>query len=551
MKKTWKMHAALAAASIAGLAGCGGEGERDAVTHSSGVTAAVAVTSTVTLASGSLAGNERDAGGILSFKGIPYAAPPVGERRWQAPAPAAAWSGVRDARTFGSKCWAAAPYGGPVETAGVSEDCLFVNVWTGASNTAEKRPVMVWLHGGGFQFGTGGSPLFDGTKLAARGVVLVTLNYRLGVFGYLARPDLADESGGQSSGMVGLLDQLAALRWVKDNIDRFGGDAGNVTVFGESAGAHAVGMLMASPLAAGAFHKAIGQSGAFWESEHGPMRSRAAAERMGTELGDRLGATTLAQLRAVPAQRLAAETNWTFATDPGLTNFTPSIDGYVLTEDPYVRFAAGRQHDVPLLTGWNVAEGQPFANRALPAQTTAAFTAAATQVFGAGNMERFLQLYPAGSDAQARESAVTLIGDLVISSQNWAWAAQHQRTGRSPAYVYYFRQQSAYTPAAVHSADLPYVFGNFPVPNPFFGGAAGAPAAQDEALAATVAGYWTNFARTGNPNGAGLPEWPAYAGPGSRVIGLGATVQAEPETGTQRFLFLNGFRTDGRLDIGF
>jgi len=447
----------------------------------------------VLVSSGELLGNAADASGIFSFKGIPYAAAPVGKLRWKAPQPAPAWSGVRDATKFGAKCWAAAPFGGPIDTHGVSEDCLFLNVWTSAPNRSEKLPVMVWIHGGGFQFGTASSDTLDGASLAKKGVVVVTLNYRLGVFGFLTRPDLELESNGHKSGMYGLQDQLAALRWVKENIGAFGGDPGNVTVFGESAGAHAVGLLMSSPLADGLFQKAIGESGAFWESEHGTMKPYHDAQAMGIALGAKVAATTLDKLRDVSAENLQMATNWTFATDPGATNFSPTVDGYVLPESPYERFLGGRQNDVPLLAGWNADEGALFFNRALPHKTVQAFTEAAATQFGAANVTRFLQLYPAGSAEQAAHSAQMLIGDQVIKLQMWRWLTAQRETGHSPVYAYQFEQVSQFNRVATHTTEIPYVFGNFPANAP------ARPDAHDLVVSDTMQSYWTNFARTSNP----------------------------------------------------
>ena len=507
------------------------------------------LTSTVMLASGGIAGNDRDTSGILSFKGIPYAAPPVGELRWKAPQPAAPWTAPRDAKQYGSKCWANGTPAPVVADPAVSEDCLFLNVWTGAEKTSERRPVMVWLHGGGFQFGTSGDPRWEGGNLAKKGVVVVSLNYRLGVFGHLARADLAVESGGKGSGNYGLQDHLAALQWVKTNIASFGGDPGNITLMGESAGAHAVGMLSASTLAAGAFHKAIGESGAFCESEFGPMPTRAAAEQKGQALGATLGASSLAALRALPALQLAVATN--AAAPPFAPPFGPHLDGYVLTEEPAVRFAAGRQNDVPLLVGQNVAEGNIFAvpGRALPS-TASAFTAALTRVFGSASLPELAAFYPLATDAQAAPSSVQLLGDLIIGLQTWTWGASQKATGKAPVYAYYFKQASAYTPLAVHVSEVPYVFQNL-IPK----GTAVAPVlpgAQDQALAESMSSYWSNFAKTGNPNQPGLPVWPAYSGAGGSVMGLGTVIAAEPEPFTARYQFLNRFRNaSGSLTISF
>jgi para-nitrobenzyl esterase len=400
---------------------------------------------------------------------------------------------------------------------------------------------MVWIHEGGFQFGSSAEANTDGAVLAQKGVVVVSLNYRLGVFGYLSRPDLDAESNGQKSGMYGIQDQIAALQWVRDNISAFGGDPSNVTVFGESAGAHAAGLLMSSPLAKGLFHKAIGQSGAFWESE---MKSSSQAQAFGMELSTQLGAPTLAALRAVPAQQLQDANAYSLALP---TRFSPIVDGYVLPELPYLRFKNGRQNDVPLLAGWNLAEGGAFMGYSFAHDTVQAFTDAATVGFGAANLPRFLQLYPASTVAEATQSAESLVGDLTIKYETWTWANLQQKTGRSPVYLYNFSFTSAFTPVPAHTNEISYVFGNL-VPGPFQTTAA--PTAQDRALSDTMQSYWTNFARTGNPNGTGLPTWPAYAGAGSQAMQFGNVVQAGTEEGTARFQFLDNFRVDGVIAVG-
>ena len=495
----------------------------------------------VTIASGSLVGQPRDATGILAFKGIPYAAPPIGALRWRPPQAPLAWAGERDATRFGARCWASAPFGGPIATENVSEDCLFLNIWTGAGTRGAKLPVMVFIHGGGFQFGSGSEPYLDGTRLAKKGVVLVTFNYRLGVFGFLAHPDLGAESGGRGSGMYGIQDQIAALRWVRQNIAAFGGDPDNVTVFGESAGAHAVGILMASPQAAGLFQKAIGQSGAFWESENGEMKTLPAAEQAGLALSARLRAVDLTALRAVPAAQLQAATAWTFASDPAVAGFSPIMDGQVLPNYPYQRYAAGRQNDVPLLAGWNANEGSLFSNRALPHKSVEEFESAATKTFGAASMASFQALYPAASPAEAAQSAMSLVGDQVIKLQTWNWVRLQKKAGRSPVWVYHFEQTSPYNPVAAHITDVPYVFGNLAPKKDV------APGTQDLAVSDAMQSYWTQFARTGNPNGAGLPAWPAYEGAGGQTLRIGQVIEPAPEEGLERFEFLDSLRVNGLL----
>jgi para-nitrobenzyl esterase len=505
---------------------------------------------TVTTRSGPVVGSPADAAGILSFKGVPYAAAPVGPLRWKEPQAAEPWSAPRDAKRFGAQCWAATAFGGPVVTANKSEDCLNLNVWSGAPTTNSKLPVMVWIHGGGFQFASGSDPEYDGSSLARQGVVVVTLNYRLGVFGFLSRPDLDGESAGHASGMYGLHDQIAALSWVGNNIAAFGGDPANVTVFGESAGAHAIGILMASPLADGLFHKAIGQSGAFWESE---MRERQDALAIGVGLGEQLGARTLEQLRAVSALDLQTATDWTFA---GSTRFSPTVDGYLLTERPYLRFSKGQQHDVPLLVGWNADEALPFLPFSLPHDSPQALTGAAEQLVGSANLAAFLKVYPAGSTPEATRSALNLVGDQTIKAETWSWAGQQHKTGRSPVFVYNFGFTSPHTPVATHLTEVGYVFGTL---RPGFGHPA--PAADaDRAVSETIQRYWSNFARSGNPNGANstgtdstgraLPVWPTYAGAGGQALQIGTTIQAGPEEGTARYQFLERFRVQGVPTIG-
>lgn len=533
----WFSLTTLASSTLV-LAACGGGSEP-----------VFPVNKTVLTASGYIVGNERDGNGILNFKGIPYAAAPIGDLRWKAPQPVMGWAAPRETKQYGNKCWANGTPAPVVADPAVSEDCLFLNVWSGAQTTNERRPVMVWIHGGGFQFGTSGDPRWEGANLAKKGVVVVSMNYRLGVFGHLARADLSAESEGQSSGMYGLQDHLAVLKWVKNNIGSFGGDPNNITLMGESAGAHAVGMLSASPLAAGAFHKAIGQSGAFWESEFGPLPSRAASEQKGQNLGTSLGANNIAAMRAIPALQLAQVTNAAAAPFP--KPFGPNLDGYVLTEEPAVRFVAGRQNEVPLLVGQNVAEGNIFAvpGRALP-NTAAGLTAKATAVFGAGNVPAFAALYPSATDAQAAASSIQLLGDMIIGLQTWTWGTTQKLTGKSPVYSYYFKQTSGYTPLAIHVSEVPYVFQNLvPKGTPTAPITAGA---QDQALSDAMSSYWTNFAKTGNPNQSGLPVWPEYSGAGGSVMGLGTSVAAEPENFTARYQFLNQFRSaNGSLAIAF
>lgn len=536
MPKLQSRHAmALAFLLVLQLAACGGD-------NGDGSSAPEAVSAQVSMESGSLAGNARDANGVLSFKGIPFAAPPVGANRWQPPAAVPGWAGTRDATNFGAQCWQSSLSMAPVAVVNAtsSEDCLFLNIWTGAASTSEKRPVMVWIHGGGFVFGSGAK--VDGSNLARKGVVVVSLNYRLGAFGFLAHPALTQESASHSSGAYGFMDMQAGLAWVQRNIARFGGDPANVTLFGESAGSHAISMLMASPLSKGLFQKAIGESGAFWESEHpGLPRQLHDAEQMGVTIGNGLNAVTAVQLRGVSALSLQTATDWnTFNTDPGYTVPGPLIDGVVLPKQTYAAYAAGEQMNIPTLIGWNEEESGFFTGRSLDKSSAQTFQNAAAAKFGQGRMANFLAAYPASTDAQAVVSANKLIGDEVIAYPTWAWAVAHQRTSKSKVFVYRFNPSSAYLPAADHGDEINWVFDTLSANS-----ANVAPSTADIALSQQMATYWTNFAKNGDPNSTGLPAWPLYAGPGSNIMFLGnrtaMTSAAGAETDTAGYAFLHNW----------
>jgi para-nitrobenzyl esterase len=490
---------------------------------------------------GLVRGGQRAASGVLAFKNIPYAAPPVGALRWRASRPPTPWNGVRDALAFGAGCLSALENDhrpGPR-----AEDCLTLNVWTAAEQPDEKLPVMVWIHGGGFQFGSSANPATDGGLLAAKGVIVVSFNYRLGIFGFLAHPDLDSEA---PSGNYGLLDQLAALRWVQANIAEFGGDPDNVTLFGESAGAMAIGMLMASPLAHGLFHKAIGESGAFWDGKHGPLQGFEEARGRGLAFARQQGHASIAALRAMPAEHLNAAAPWSFQTSPVVAAFSPSIDHHVIPDAPALRFLRGEQMHIPLLAGWNAAEEFPFASQSLPHQSAQAFRAAAEGMFGKERLADFLKVYSADTDAQAKGSAAALTGDFVVGEQCWQWLRLHKASGRAPVYGYLFDYTSPYTPIASHVTEIPFVFGTL-TPQRVIGSTA-LPDEADRALARTMMSYWVNFAMRGDPNGSDLPTWPAYDEKDVVQI-LGATVEARPNPQAARFRFLGSFRKNGILPM--
>lgn len=505
------------------------------------------LTNSVTLANGQILGNARDANGILNFKGIPFAVPPVGNLRWHSPEPPANWTGILNTTTYGASCYGPTIPQIPYTTA-PSEDCLSLNVWTGAQQASEKRPVMVWIYGGGFQFGSSADIPYDGSKLAAEGVVIVTFNYRLGVFGFLALSEL--DSEGTPSGDFGLQDQQMALKWVKNNIAVFGGDPDNVTIFGESAGAHSVGLLMSSPLSKGLFNKAILESGAWWDSEAGPLETFPQARQRGAAFERKVGATTVVQLRALSADTIASATAWNISTDPKQTAFAPGLDNYVLTNNPGTVFQNGQQMKVPVLGGFNGDEGLVFLSYGIPHATAAQFQAGALEYFGF-RTPQFLTLYPDGTPAQLNASADALVGDQVIREQTWAAIDAQYRTAGLPAnsvWIYQFNYTSPYTPVAAHTTEVYFVFGNLD-PNPVvFPTGQAPPSAQDIAISSKIMAYWTNFAKTGNPNGAGLPAWPAYKGAagGADFLNL-ANIIAPLNYKLQRLQFINSFRINGVL----
>jgi len=481
----------------------------------------------------------KSVGSVRVFLGIPYAAPPVGNQRWKPPAPVKPWKGTRNATAFGSRCMQGAVYSDMVFLdPGISEDCLYLNVWTPAENASATLPVMVWIYGGGFVSGATSEPRQNGSNLAKHGVVVVSMNYRVGIFGFFAHPDLAAESGRNSAGNYGLLDQVAALEWVKRNIAAFGGDAGNVTIFGESAGSFSVSALMVSPLTKGLIHKAIGESGAAFSSTGLRFEPAAVVGPRHAKFGsESLGANTIAELRAVPAQKvLDAAMD---ASKGGTFRFGPDVDGYFLPETVPAIFAASRQNDVPLLAGWNRDEGG-FGRPAKEKPSAATIKAIGDKEFD-GKGDEFLKLYPADSDEQAERSTADFGGDRFIAWATWKWLEAQKATGKSPVYRYRFDMALPLDPkhepgsqSAFHSAEIEYVFGNLD----WKSWVTWRP--EDRALSEQMQKYWTNFARSGDPNGPGLPKWPAYdSASGWETMHLDAHAQATEDTLRARYLFLN------------
>lgn len=474
--------------------------------------------------------------GVYAFLGIPYAAPPMGDLRWRPPIAPAKWKGVRNATEFGSHCLQGRIFDDMVfRDPGGSEDCLTLNVWVPINRPSPKLPVMVWIYGGGFVAGTTSEARQDGTHLAAQhGVIVVSMNYRLGIFGFLAHPDLMEESGQNSAGNYGLMDQLQALRWVHDNIAAFGGDPNNVTIFGESAGSFSVSAQMASPLAKGLFQKAIGESGAAFPSSDlsfEPVSVRIAKDAKLVK--EKLGLSTLAELRAIKADKLVEVFG---KPGPDAFAFGPDIDGYFLPASVPAIFAAGKQNDVPLLAGWNHDEGSSEGDSQKP--TAQSMRARAKKDFGP-KAEEFLKLYPTDTAEQTLRSARDYTGDRFIALSTWNWMEAQSKTGKRPIYRYRF-DQAPPSPkpdvpnmGAYHSAEIEYVFGQLD-------SKAGIPwRPQDHLVSDLMQKYWTNFARSGDPNEPGLPKWPVYsAADGWPVMLLDAEPNAHKDDLRERYLFL-------------
>ena len=458
------------------------------------------------------------ANGIASFKGLPFAASAAGENRWRSPQPVKPWTGVKKADKFASGCVQNANmiriFGGDTN---FSEDCLYLNVWTPAKSASEKLPVMVWIYGGAFAGGQTSLPVYDGTRLAEKGVVLVSVSYRVGAFGFLASPELSKESG-HGSGDYGIEDQIAGLQWVKQNIAKFGGDPARVTIFGESAGAISVSMLAASPLAKGLFAGAISESGGnFGPAKTGneggvnvpPLKL---AEADGQKFLSGLGAKDLKSARALPADKIQA------AVGPGFGGFWPVFDGHVLLGDQYELYQAGKFNDTPILIGTNSDEGGLFTP---PKVTSAMFVQQIRGGYG-DKADVILTANPHATDAEARTAAKNVFRETAFAWPTWAWARLQSQKSKNKVFVYYFDHRTPQSPdGANHGAEIPFVFRN---QSPPFGAAT----PDEVALSDTISTYWTNFAKTGDPNGGGLPKWPAFTEAAQQVMAFDKTANAKP-----------------------
>ena len=493
----------------------------------------------VRLADGLVKGTTED--GVRVFKGIPFAAPPVGKLRWREPQPVKSWSGERDATKFGPKCMQRALFSDMVfRSNGMSEDCLHLNVWTPAKSADEPLPVLVYFYGGGFRAGDGSEPRYDGASMARKGIVALTVNYRLDLFGMLAHPELTKESPNKTSGNYTLLDQHAALKWVQNNIAAFGGDPKRVTIAGESAGSVAVSAQMASPLSRDLIAGAIGESGAMISSRRGSI-SLSEAEQNGVKFLKAIGASSANQLRAIPADKLLE-----LATDDELPSLGVIVDGYFLPKSPTEIFAAGEQAPVPLLAGSNSEEAGWQALLGDQEPTPENYLARVKELYG-DRAEEVASYYPASSAEQVLQSARELASDQFLGFSTWKWVDLHGQTSDRATYYYYYAHprpltraeaaaaQSKVPPtAAVHSAEIEYAMGNLSTNEVF------AWTEDDYKVSRQMQEYFANFIKTGNPNGGELPKWTPYNGDSTfpRLI-IDKNTRLGPDTRRMRYRLLD------------
>ncbi len=516
-------------------------------------TASVFAQDRVKIANGVLEGTSNKSSGVRSFKGIPFAEPPVGELRWKPPQPVKNWQGVRKADQFGPRCMQRPIFGDMnFRSNGMSEDCLYLNVWTPVKSGREKLPVLVYFYGGGFVAGDGSEPRYDGESMARKGIVTVTVNYRLGVFGFLAHPELTKESPRRASGNYGLLDQHAALRWVQQNIAAFGGDPKRVTIAGESAGSISVSAQMASPMSKNLIAGAIGESGSILGALSAvPL---AEGEQNGVKFATSIGKDSLAALRAMSAEQLLEAT-----ARPGLPRFSPTIDGWFFPKSPFEIYAAGEQARVPLLAGVNSEEMGYFAVLGREKPTVENYRKALERLYG-DKADEVFKLYPASTEIEVMDAAQDLASDRFISYSTWKWVELATKTGSQPTYYYLYAHprppmrpemgqavaglaggvvrgpeanQRPKPRGAVHSAEIEYALGNLDSNKVY------AWTPDDYKVSRLMQEYFANFIKTGNPNGKGLPLWPNFS-EGQRLV-IDVNPRAEAEKARARYEFLDQF----------
>ena len=508
----------------------------------------------LTIANGTIEGEFDIKTNIQSFKGIPFAQPPVGDLRWKAPQPVTNWNGVKQTKKFGPRAIQSNVFGDMgFRSDGMSEDCLYLNVWSPAKSANEKLPVLVYFYGGGFAAGDGSESRYDGENMAKKGIVTLTVNYRLGIWGFFAHPELTKESPNHASGNYGLLDQNAALKWVQANISKFGGDPKRVTIAGESAGSIAVSAQMASPLSKGLIAGAIGESGGSIFPTLAPV-PLAEAEKTGLEYAQKIGATSLKNLREMSTLELYQK-----SLGSSLGVFKTTIDGYFLTKTLPETFEAKQQAMIPLLLGWNSEE---MTYRALTAGkdiSNETYIQKVKELYGK-KADEVLKLYPTGSLEVTEQSATDLSGDRFIAYSTWKWFDLHRKNSTQPVYRYYYThprpemrdnsleaglaggviKKNSNTPkapipkGAVHSAEIEYAMGNLAGNKDY------AWTESDYAVSETMLNYFANFIKTGNPNGDKLPVWPMAKNeekPEIMIIDLASkSVRAENDA---RYLFLD------------
>jgi para-nitrobenzyl esterase len=498
-----------------------------------------------------------EANGVRVFKGVPFAAPPVGDLRWKAPQPAKDWTGVRQATQFGPRCMQRPVFGDMnFRSNGMSEDCLYLNVWTPAKSAGDRLPVLVYYYGGGYMAGDGSEPRYEGETMARKGIVALTVNYRLGVFGFFAHPELTKESPHHASGDQGLLDQVEALRWVQQNIAAFGGDPKKVTIAGESAGSLSVSALMASPLSKDLIAGAIGESGALIPPTLAPV-SLSEGEQTGLKFAGMVEAGSLAALRALPAEQLLEATG-----KQNAPRFLSTIDGYFLPKPLVEIFSAGEQAHVPLLVGWNSEENNYRSVLRNDEPTPENYAKALQRIF-AERADEALKVYPASTTEEVIKTGTELASDQFIAYSTWKWFDLHARTGKSRVYRYYYthprpamnasmgnataglaggvvRGSGPGTPrpparGAVHSAEIEYAMGNL-ASNKVY-----AWTPDDYKVSETFQAYFANFVKTGDPNGTGLLTWPAADADAPQVMHIDVTPSVERDSHRDRYRFLDQF----------
>jgi len=455
-------------------------------------------------------------GAVAIFKGIPFAKPPVDDLRWQEPQLPAPWSGIRNAHTFAPACPQRGSYPKDAPSEATSEDCLYLNIWRPLDLAVENLPVMVWIHGGSLTNGSASAPVYAGDHLARHGVIVVTVNYRLGALGFMAHPELTNLSGHQSSGNYGLMDQIAALTWIQQNIAAFGGDPDSVTVFGHSSGAISISALASSPLAKNLFHRVIAQSGGLFEPmEFANHLKLEGAEQVGQRFMARAKSTSIQELRRMPVSELL--------DIPFGANII--VDGHVLPRTPYDSYRLNQNRRVPVLLGFTSDEGQEFiADRTI---TTSNFTEELGRHFP-GFMVRLAAPDPGSTNRDARSAALAFERDVRFGWSMWTWARLASREGDAGVYFYQFTQPTPYPTdspqagwGAPHGSDMAYVFGHLDQ-RPW------AWTNHDRRLSSMMTAYWTNFAKSGDPNGQDLPEWPRFSSANPLAMQLGAVVVPAP-----------------------